>query len=213
MTTLKERFENHTRYNRRQDAIIYNKNCEAWLDSDGTLQASSFGWWNVIHCKNGLYFFNWFCYSSYTSRHQSKLRKLMDEMGLDYISVSYSGHGTTPDLKWGGSVKNTLQNVAIESILKDKIESLYTGENTQSLRPSNAKYSVWSEESFNDTMGDIQKIAAQIKMKNAELDKLMIDAENKATEELFETLYEKSERLDSRKEARKQMQNFSAVAV
>lgn len=210
MTNLIEAFKNHKRYNRRQDKIIYNKNCEAWIDVNGNLAATSFGWWNVIHCKSGLYFFNDYTYSSYTSKHQSKLRRLMEEMGInDYISVSYSGHKELEN-HWG---RNTLQNVTIEMILKDKVNKLYTGENAQSLRKSNCKYSVFSEDSFNRVMEDIRKIQAAIKMENAELDKLMIEAENKATEELLETLFQQSERRDSRKAVRAEMENYEAIAV
>jgi hypothetical protein len=197
---LVERFKKHKDYRPRKGDIKLCNSSHARIDDNGFLEIDSYGnGWHILKNIGGLYVFNWYNYSNTTRKHQYLASQLVKEFGIDYITFESSN-----GLKYDYSLKQ---------ILESKIKSIYDGENKQSLRNSNAKYSIFSESDFNDLMKDIQTIAAHIKMKNAELDKLLIEAENKATQKLLETYYQQSERRDSLKEAKKELQNFEAVAV
>lgn len=46
------------------------------------MTATSFEWWYFVMRIGGKVVFNNYCYSSYTSRHQSKVRSLMASLGI-----------------------------------------------------------------------------------------------------------------------------------
>jgi hypothetical protein len=47
-----------------------------------TLQAYSYDWWRFVDCINGKIVFNDYYYSSTTGKHQSKVRSLLQDLGI-----------------------------------------------------------------------------------------------------------------------------------
>lgn len=175
----------------------FNKNCEAYIDSYGYLNATSHDWWKIICEKNGLYFFNWYSYSSSTRKHQYKISSLVRELGIDYISVSYSADiGCT----------------SIEKILQDKINELYTRENSLALSKA-TKYAVYSESEFNELLTDIKTIAASLKINDKKLDSMLLEAQDKADKELITKLVDDHERKETMKRLRKENESLEAIAL
>lgn len=170
---------------------------EAYVDSDGLLVATSYQWWKIVDNKNGLYFFNWYCYSMTTRKHQHEASRMMENLGLEYITVSYSPN---------------LGTISLEKILEDKVNSLYTGENEQSMKRQGA-YAVYTEESFNETLSDIRKIAAALKMSDAQLDSMLMNAEDKANEALLIQLADKHERQTTRRAMQKANENLAPIEL
>jgi hypothetical protein len=193
---------------RKERVKQFSGNLLVWINLEGYLESTSYGWWEIVHNKNGLYFFNWYSYSNSTRKHQWKMSRIMKQLGLDYISVSYSGQRQVES----GYGRNTLQNVSIEQILQDKINELYTGENRLSLSRA-TKYSVYSEDDFNQTLSDIRKIAAAMKISNDKLDKMLLEAEDKANNELIETLVSKHEKDTLRRQLRKENESLAAISL
>lgn len=55
-----------------------------------TVQAYSYDWWKFVAVINGFVVFNNYRYSVSTGKHQSKVRRLMDELGLKidvYVNI------------------------------------------------------------------------------------------------------------------------------
>lgn len=196
---LKERFENHKNFRPRKKDIQLHTKCHAGIDENGNLYIDSyFSGWKILRNIDGLYVFNWYNYSNTTRRHQYSASTLVKEFGIDCITFD-----SNDGLRYG---------VNLQTILISKIDELYRGENDLSLSRA-TKYAVFSEHSYNELMKDIQTIAKHTKMKNAQLDRLLIEAEDKATSEMFQKLFNDSERRDSLKVARAMQNNFEAVAV
>lgn len=198
MTTLREKFEKHKNFRPRKFDIQLHNKCLAILDGEVLQIDSYFNGWHILKNIEGLYIFNWYNYSNTTRKHQWSAKQLCENLGVEYIEFN-SGNGLKYDC-------------ALRTIIESKIEELYSGENNLALSKA-TKYAVFSEADFDNLMKDIQTIAKHTKMKNAELDKLMIEAEDKATVALFDTLFRSSERKDSMKVVRAEMENFEAVAV
>lgn len=184
-------------WKQREGVLSYNKNCQAWIDENGYLAANSFRWWNILDNKKGLYIFNNYGYSSFTSRHQSKIRSLMNELGLDYISVSY---------------REAMQNISLDKILADKIDALYSRENDLALSRA-TKYAVYTEDAFNELLNDIKAIAKCLKISDEKLDSMLLESEVKANEALIDTLLTEHTRKVERKQLLKENEDLSAIAI
>lgn len=66
----------------------YFKRLEVYKASNVTfnpksLEAYSYGYWRFVECINGKIVFNNFYYSPTTNRHQSKVRRLMNDLGIN----------------------------------------------------------------------------------------------------------------------------------
>lgn len=191
------KLKNVSGYQPRKERIKQGQNFEVNVDDNGCLDATSYRWWHFFVEKNGLYFFNWYSYSSSTRKHQYSMSNIVRTLGIDYITVSYS---------------KSLRDYSLERILSDKINSLYQGENAQSLRRQGC-YAVYTEESFNETMKDIRKIAEALKMPETKLNKMLIEAELKASNDLVELLVAAHEKRVSRRNAQKLNENLAAIEL
>ena len=69
---------NQMRYRVKTNDFVAS-NCDFSLES---LTGHSYGWWNMVQVINGLVVFNWYSYSSSTSKHQRKVSNLLDDLGL-----------------------------------------------------------------------------------------------------------------------------------
>lgn len=58
----------------------------------GPLQAYSYGWWQFLTEQNGLIVLNMYNYSQTTLKHQYKVRKLLDSLGITPDIVVYTAH-------------------------------------------------------------------------------------------------------------------------
>lgn len=182
---------------RKERVKQFSGNLLMWINDEGYLEATSYNWWTFIENKNGLYFFNWYSYSNSTRKHQYAASRIMRELGIDYITVSYSGN---------------MAHISLDRILADKINSLYQGENALALSRA-TKYAVYSENEFNQTLSDVKAIAAALKISDKDLDKMLLEAEDKANEAIMNTLVEQHERRVTMREARKQNEDLSAIAI
>lgn len=79
-----------------------------------TCQAYSFVWWRFVEVINGRVVFNRHCYSSYTSRHQSKVRSLLHDLGIT-IDLEVDARVGLQNDNWVTNAINT-QNDKIKDI-------------------------------------------------------------------------------------------------
>lgn len=191
------KLKNVSGYQPRKERIKQGSNFVVNIDDDGYLDATSYRWWHFFVEKNGLYFFNWYSYSSSTRKHQYKMSDIVRTLGIDYITVSYN---------------ESLSSISLECILDDKVNSLYQGENEQSLKRQGS-YAAYTEESFNETMKDIKKIAEALKMPETKLNKMLLEAELKASNDLVELLVAAHEKRVSRRNAQKLNENLAAIEI
>jgi len=77
-----------------------------------TFEATSHDWWVFVKKINGTVLFNDYSYSNSTCRHQSKVRSLLNELKINYQSV------TIPNAK----DLNSLSKDTVRSIYKNLIE-------------------------------------------------------------------------------------------
>jgi len=73
------------------------------------LEAFSYGWWKFVTIDNGLIVFNNYNYSPSTSKHQSKVRKLMNDLGIKIDMVVYTRLSLDQDGWKGDAAKNLLE--------------------------------------------------------------------------------------------------------
>lgn len=66
---------------RKSDNTMIWSNCTFNQD---TLAAFSYDWWQFVKKIDGTVYFNAYHYSSTTNRHQSKVRSILDGMGINY---------------------------------------------------------------------------------------------------------------------------------
>jgi hypothetical protein len=187
-------------WQKRNRQIKQGKNFAAWVDSDGHLQITSYSWWKIVTFNNGVYLFNWYSYSNSTRKHQHEAARIVRELGIDCITVDY--HQNIGDT----------YTYSLKRILEDKLDMLYTGENEQALSRAR-KYAVYTEDKFNELLSDIRVIAAALKIKDKELDKMLIAAEDKANEELVTKLVDQYERQRIMREMRKANNNLGAIQL
>jgi hypothetical protein len=185
--------------------LIKTSNFECYVDDDGHLYSTSYSWWAIVDYKQGLYFFNDYSYSQQTRQHQYQMHNIMKQLDLGYITVKYSGQ------RYNGG-DGTLQNVSIGQILTDKINSLYSGENALALSRA-TKHAVYTGSEFNQTMKDIRKIAAALKMSEKELNNRLIEAETKASEAMLTKLCDDYTRQTTIREMRKANNNLDAIEL
>lgn len=62
-----------------------------------TIRAYSYGWWEFVRTVGDKVVFNNFPYSNTTIKHQWKVRRLMNDLGIQ-IDVEVSGSGNLSDL-------------------------------------------------------------------------------------------------------------------
>jgi len=53
-----------------------------------TISATSYGWWEFVRQVDGKVLFNTYRYSPTTGRHQAKVRKLMNSLGISFEEVA-----------------------------------------------------------------------------------------------------------------------------
>lgn len=84
------------------------------------IQATSYDWWMFVKVINGLVVFNDYNYSPTTNKHQHKVRRLMQELGIkiDLVVKSYIG------LHDAGWLESALLNYGqqIEKLIAAKIK-------------------------------------------------------------------------------------------
>lgn len=181
----------------KKGMLKYNKNCKAYITSDNFLEATSYNHWSIITEIDGLYFFNWYSYSNSTSKHQHKISSLVRDLGIEYITVKYH---------------KDIRCKRLVNILEDKIEMLYSRENDLSLSRA-TKHAVYSENEFNGILSDIRAIAKAMKLSESKLNKMLLNAEIKATESMLNGLCNKLELENTRKEYSKQIESLKAIAI
>lgn len=182
---------------RKERVKSFSGNLYIWVDDNNHFKANSYDWWTFIENKNGLYIFNWYYYSSSTRKHQYEAARIMRNLGVDYITVEY---------------RESLHRVELDDMLADKIDELYQGENALAVSRA-TKYAVYSEKRFNQTLADVKAIAAALKMPESTLDKMLIEAEDKANAALLNKLADDHDRRVLMRELRKQNNNLSAIQL
>lgn len=195
---MKEQFKKIKGYQPLRDRIkLKGGNLLLWLDENNQVKASSYCHWKFITNMNGLYIFNWYSYSNTTTKHQYAAAKIMRELGLNYITVEY---------------RESLGFLNLETILDDKIKSLYLNENKQALSRA-TKYAVYTESQFNDDLEDIKKIATALKISDAELNKKLLTSQDAANDALIDELVSKHEKELSRRTIQKLNNDLSAITL
>jgi len=103
---------------------IKESNFIAELDSNEKLVITSYDWWPIIKNINGIYFYNGYNYSKSTCKHQLKARRIMLDLKIDCISVSF----------------DDLNNQNLITIIEQKINALIQCEIDFSLLVNNKNY-------------------------------------------------------------------------
>lgn len=75
------------RYYSRKGVYAAGPNCTY---NPETREAHSYGWWRFVSFQHGQLIFNDYQYSNTTRGHQSKVRRLLGELGLTIDVVVYS---------------------------------------------------------------------------------------------------------------------------
>jgi len=73
------------------------------------LEAFSYKWWKFVTIDNGLVVFNNYNYSPSTLKHQSKVRKLMNDLGIKIDMVVYTRLSLDQDGWKADAAKNLLE--------------------------------------------------------------------------------------------------------
>lgn len=76
----------------KDSGLIYGIRADTYKSSNviyycKTEKAYSYGWWRFVDRINGVLVFNNYGYSPSTNRHQTKVRNLLDSLGLDYFVI------------------------------------------------------------------------------------------------------------------------------
>lgn len=83
-----------------------------------TCQAYSYDWWRFVDVVNGKVIFNNITYSQSTCKHQSKVRSLLNELGVKIDFTIKSRSGLQRDAWKAESVSNIQDNInALETVL------------------------------------------------------------------------------------------------
>lgn len=201
MNDLKNKLSKISGYQPKKERVKkFNGNLLVWVNADDntfTIESTSYDWWKIVINKNGLYFFNWYNYSVTTSKHQHEMSSIMRKLGLEYITVEY---------------RDNLSTISLERILADKIGMLYSRENALSVSRA-TKYSVYSETEFNTILADIKAVSGALKMKESDLDKMLLAAELKATESLLVELADKHDKQVVKKMLQRENNDLSAITL
>lgn len=199
MSTLSEKLTKISGYMPRKKIVSkHGGKLNVFIDSDSnTIKATSYGHWTFITEINGLYIFNAYRFSVTTSKHQWSAKSIMLELGLKYITVRY---------------KASLTHMRLMDILEDKVNVIYSKENNQALSRA-TKHAVYTEDAFNNDLADIKAIAKALKISDKKLDEMLLTAQDKATEEIFETLYLENEKRVQRRQVQVLNNDLSAITL
>lgn len=82
-----------------------------------TCEAYSYDWWLFVANINGKVVFNAYNYSNSTCKHQSKVRSLLDALGIS-IDYTVSCRTSLSNSEWAAQALKTLDTFILESTTK-----------------------------------------------------------------------------------------------